>query len=445
MHNSLKNYVEAAKALKLHYDLLSFSSNTVLPFFDEYHKEEIESKRKEILGNKIKSLFNLGQDWESCLEICGELQAYYKDKVMDFKSLHLLHKESAEYYEKIINSKRAPISYFYLQQYGKGFEQEEVGEYICKGNEAERHTEFQVRLKKCYPNAEFFKKQITPEQKEGEGQYIFLCVCKTSNEDDIKNINYEIDRNKSMKIHQYNQNNNISIFSIEERSNKEKERTGKMENEFKEMYREIWFFKIDLPLPNIKRKMKIIETEKLILKPIQNATKDLEDKTREISLSIVNHYKDQNPDTNKLSMLLNGTIDAAVQGGILKYLNAFFTDEFIENSTFDDLKDLKRFQLCLTTQLKILIEGLAVWRKFTVATKLIEHLEGTLKDLKEQKLPKIVHHKLIDKKYEEFSKKEPASKMQSMINMNSMINSNEDEGTQTESETVNDEISEKKE
>lgn len=57
---------------------------------------------------------------------------------------------------------------------------------------------------------------------------------------------------------------------------------------------------------------------------------------------VISHRLDAKPDTNKLSMQLNGTIDAAVMGGVGKYLSAFFNKEFVMANP-ESIETLQRY------------------------------------------------------------------------------------------------------
>lgn len=80
--------------------------------------------------------------------------------------------------------------------------------------------------------------------------------------------------------------------------------------------------------------------------------------------------------------IVNGTIDAAVQGGINKYLDAFFTDEFIQQTKPEEMRDLKRFRIILKEQLKILNDGIEICKhhksKEGKSIQLLNHLKSLL-------------------------------------------------------------------
>jgi hypothetical protein len=66
MHDSNKNYVEAALSLQLHSFHLSYDSSEILPFFSEEYPSERECDRKERLDINIIKLFEMDEEWELC-------------------------------------------------------------------------------------------------------------------------------------------------------------------------------------------------------------------------------------------------------------------------------------------------------------------------------------------------------------------------------------------
>lgn len=201
-------------------------------------------------------------------------------------------------------------------------------------------------------------------------------------DEDIKFVNYKRDRRITPRISKYNSLNQVNVFYKDKRFSTSTEK--KPANEYKDLYREITYYYTKEKFPSIQRRMKIVDIKIVTLDPLENAIKDVEDKVREITDSVISHYKDIKPDSNELSMQLNGTLDAAVNGGITKYIEAFFNDEYINNADEKQKRNLARFQSCLRDQLAILKEGLQVWRQHTKNVRLADHLDGMHKKLADQ-------------------------------------------------------------
>jgi hypothetical protein len=144
--------------------------------------------------------------------------------------------------------------------------------------------------------------------------------------------------------------------------------------------------------PTIVRRKRVIKTVDVLLSPIENAVKNIEDKNSELMELVISHRLDAKPDTNKLSMQLNGTIDAAVMGGVGKYISAFFNKEFVVSNP-KSLEALKRLQRAMEKQLVVLEKGLHMYRTFgTAATKKhVEHLAQMHRNMQQQLAEPISH------------------------------------------------------
>ena len=70
----------------------------------------------------------------------------------------------------------------------------------------------------------------------------------------------------------------------------------------------------------------------------------MDKKNRELRILIDKYKSGRESDANPLTMQLKGTVDAVVMGGIKKYEEAFFSDEYVRNnpSDGDNITYLKR-------------------------------------------------------------------------------------------------------
>lgn len=392
MHINLKNFVEAALALKLHADHLSWDSDVMLPFFSDEYPEQPENERKEDLFRKIIGLFDQGKDWERAIDCSTEIRNYFI-KTYQYGKLQEMLENEGHYYTCVWEKKRFFAEYFFVKFVGKGFSQ--AGSYIYRGAELERNMDFINRLKQQFPNAEISVKSLGPEYEQKDGQYIEVFTVFPSSQNEFDNITPKLHRKISPKISRYQRLNNVCMFTNTRRFRESNEKT---DNEYKDMHREITFYFVEQTFPNIQRRQRITSEKVITLNPLLNAIKgrslhsmichvfpflnsdphatDIEDKNVDTFDCVVSHHIDKRPDTNELSMLLNGIIDAAVNGGIKKYLDAFFTKEYYEaHKSHGPL--LSRFYTCLFQQIEILREGLMLRRKFVTgkALGLSEHLE----------------------------------------------------------------------
>ncbi|KAG2388429.1 hypothetical protein C9374_000593 [Naegleria lovaniensis] len=434
IHENNSNFVEAGMALLKHAEKLSFLlnantlQNKVLPALSAEYPEEFEFRRKEKLYLQAMKYFDLGKDWERAIKLSRELAPIYESKTFEYKKLSDLMRSQGEWFQKIFEQKRFFASYFFVGYYGKGFEPYGLQnkEYIYRGNEAERLVDFTDRITKRFPNAELIKplEDAPEEKKQAEGQYIRIITVYPSSYKDVETKCTSVARemNVSKNITSYESFNDIRIFKLGKTYRGHPD--DKKMNEIRDLYTEFTFFIIDSnkesvndqlrrsfikpisqlnddihhdkdlnveivmtgdSFPTVVRRKPIISRKQVILNPIENAIKNIEDKNVDLNELVLNHMVDTKPDTKQLSMSLNGTIDAAVHGGINKYISAFFVEDWIKENP-DQLPNVKRLQKALGDQLQVLERGLEMYRKFGSAqTKAhVDHLSVMHNNMKEQ-------------------------------------------------------------
>ena len=175
-------------------------------------------------------------------------------------------------------------------------------------------------------------------------------------------------------------NNIVSEFWFE-RPFRKGAKTG---NEFETMWVEATTLRTEHPLPCLLNRARVVDCEAVERSPLDNAVKQMEDKNGELQ-GIITAIQKMPQNYNMLTMALNGTIDAAVQGGVENYRRLFFKDEYLlanpENAeTVGQLKKL------IGTQNQILEAGLAVHASIIPGNvrPLHDHLEQTLEGAKEK-------------------------------------------------------------
>ncbi len=376
MHVTLGNFVEAALSLQKHCDRLSFTSDKILPYFSEEYKEEKEHRRRELMVLRMIELLDKGKDWERAIVWCKELRKYYED-TWQYGQLEELLKKEGTFYSNIMTKKRFP-AFFHVAFYGRGFRDLHLeGVYIYKSKELENHVEFANKMKKKYPSAELLSK--TPldvvAQNEKDGQYFEVYAVSAITQREIDNQYVPRDPRRSPKIVKYEQLNNVTNLATARRY-RESDKPAPNGYDFMDMHREIRIYVVPTPFPCERRRQKVQDTVVIDLDPLENAIKDVEDKTLDLQDSVISHRIDTRPDTNELSMHLTGVIDAPVNGGMGKYIEVFFGEEYVKNHP-NCGPLLTRFALALRAQLYVLKDGLYYRRFFSSgkALGLSDHLE----------------------------------------------------------------------
>jgi len=188
------------------------------------------------------------------------------------------------------------------------------------------------------------------------------------------------------RLVKYHKNNNINLFTFSRQSKKHKApepKKGEKTNEF----RDLWIVKTYLvtadPLPALCRRAEVIERIEVLMCPIENAIYNIVSKNADLKEIITEVKAQEKPNTGPLSMQLAGVIDAAVQGGVEKYREAFFDGHYLEkNPTHGPF--VQKFKTALSQQLVILHQGLEVFGSKCDKSlmPLLEHLTKTFKQMR---------------------------------------------------------------
>ena len=112
-------------------------------------------------------------------------------------------------------------------------------------------------------------------------------------------------------------------------------------------------------MPGILRWFEVNKIESVQISPIEHACETVNAKNHELRTLIM----DPEP-VLKLTQSLQGVIDAAVNGGLAKYQEAFFrSSPLLQNSIENSAEKVTLLQTLMSEQLTILESGLATHRK----------------------------------------------------------------------------------
>lgn len=103
------------------------------------------------------------------------------------------------------------------------------------------------------------------------------------------------------------------------------------DNEFKSLWIERTTLDIACPLPGILRWFEVKHKSVQELTPVEFACETMNNVGKELWDLIVQYRNDPKRNINPFSMRLQGIIDANVMGGISKYQEAFFTEQFLKS------------------------------------------------------------------------------------------------------------------
>nr|XP_022344054.1 dedicator of cytokinesis protein 1-like isoform X2 [Crassostrea virginica] len=344
LHMKCDNYTEAANTLKLHVGLLNWTDQLLDPMLKSswYPKAHTHRELKEILYYDIVSFYDKGKMWEKGIELTKELVDLYEEELFDYERLSVILKRQAELFACIIRELRPDPEYFRVGYYGRGFPsflQNKV--FIYRGKEYERLTDFNSRMQTLFPNAELLKSLSPPsnEVKESDKQYLQINAVTPVLE------LQERFRNKSVneKILKYYSVNEVQKFTFSRRIDE----SGA---DLSQMWLERTYLTTLYSFPGILCWFPVNHTDTKKVSPLENAIETLESTNKRINSLIEQHIADSHLSTNNLGMLLNGVVDASVNGGISNY-KVFYTEGYGESEIqlhlVHKLKDVTKNQVML--------------------------------------------------------------------------------------------------
>ncbi|XP_070405641.1 dedicator of cytokinesis protein 3 isoform X4 [Nothobranchius furzeri] len=356
MHLQAENYTEAAFTLLLYWELLHWDERPVKEFL--HHPAQTEWHRKEGLCRKVIHYFNKGKCWEFGIPLCREL-AFQYESLYDYQSLSWIRKMEAAYYDNIMEQQRLEPEFFRVGFYGRKFPFFlRNKEFVCRGHDYERLEAFQQRMLGEFPQAIAMQHPNQPDEAilQCDAQYLQIyAVTPVPESVTVLQMDRVPDRIKS-----FYRVNNVRHFRYDRPFHKgPKDR----DNEFKSLWIERTTLILTHPLPGISRWFEVDKRELVEVSPLENAISVVENKNLELR-TLISQYQHKQPhgNINLLSMTLNGVIDAAVNGGIARYQEAFFDKDYITSHP-EDTEKITQLKDLMQEQVHILGVGLAIHEK----------------------------------------------------------------------------------
>uniref|UniRef100_A0A8C2TE61 Dedicator of cytokinesis 3 n=1 Tax=Coturnix japonica TaxID=93934 RepID=A0A8C2TE61_COTJA len=324
----------------------------------EINKEEMYIRYIHKLCDMHLQAENYTGYWEFGIPLCRELAMQYEN-LYDYQSLSWIRKMEATYYDNIMEQQRLEPEFFRVGFYGRKFPFFlRNKEYVCRGHDYERLEAFQQRMLSEFPQAIAMQHPNHPDDSilQCDAQYLQIyAVTPIPDNIDVLQMDRVPDRIKS-----FYRVNNIRKFRYDRPFHKGPK---DKDNEFKSLWIERTTLTLTHSLPGISRWFEVERRELVEVSPLENAIQVVENKNQELRTLISQYqHKQMHGNINLLSMCLNGVIDAAVNGGIARYQEAFFDKDYITKHPGDaekitQLKELMQEQV-------LLFLGLAVHEKF---------------------------------------------------------------------------------
>jgi len=357
LHKEQKNFVEAAFTLDLYAKKLLFDDTTTVEGFENYPKEP-QGKRKAVLYKEIIELFRTGQSFENTFRLYKELADYYEESY-DYNSLALMLREQADCYEKILSEIRYETEYFYIGFYGLGFPEFLRNKaFIYRGKVLDRLSSAQMRFQDQFPKATLLSYTYEPDTgvKNADDQFLQMFKVNTMN-----NLPEFENKEVPSQITEFYANNNLNVFYYNKTFSKTANKVS--DSDFGSLWLEKTYYHTMDHLPGKLRLTIICNSEREEVSPINNAIETMQTKNKDLK-KLFDGFKDPSSgkNTNPLTMALNGTVDAVVQGGIKMYEEAFFSDTFIQSNP-SDAENVKFLKQEILDQVGILEEGIEIHSK----------------------------------------------------------------------------------
>ena len=364
LHLKCDNFCEAAFVLKLHTILLDWSDETLDPALKPEKKPYLDKHRelKERLYLDAIDYFDKGKLYEEGLRMCKELAAEYENETYDYNHLSELHRQMAIFYDNIMKQIRPKPEYYRVSYYGKAFSNLLQNKtFIYRAKPYEKLFEFRANLLSQFPNATLLESLITPgpETTEANMQAILINQVEPVMNERIKEnfaskqVNYQ--------IQQYYEANEVQTFCYS-RKKKVQSDSSNEENEFANMWLERTYLTTSYALPGILTWFPVITTSSYSLSPIENAIETMEKTNAKLKKTILANMNDPSQQISQLTMMLNGIIEPAVNGGTSKYEEVFFTDEYRAKHSNAKETKIAKLKTLIAEQIPLLEVGIQVHR-----------------------------------------------------------------------------------
>ncbi|KAK3780750.1 hypothetical protein RRG08_001856 [Elysia crispata] len=356
LHLMANNFVEAGLTLRLYANLLAWSA-IALPVEMSY-PSQTEARRKEELFNRILDCFDKGKAWEYGLPLCKELGEHY-ESTFQYKKLGHILRLHATFLDRILEGRklRQDPSYYRVAYYGKTFPPYVKNKsFIYRGDECLKLTTLMNQLTTEYPTATIMTSNQPPPEsyKHGDAQYIQIVSVKPVSRERSEFIGREV----PTEIAAFYQTNEVDTFMFDRPYHR-----GVMDknNEFKSLCLERTVMTSSYKLPGILRWYEVSSSEISRLVPVQTAMETVHMMNKELKTSSSNAATDPG-ECRHLSMRLQGTIQSLVNGGIKKYQEAFFNDEYVAEYP-EEVTYIEQLKLVIFDMLELLNNGLTLHGK----------------------------------------------------------------------------------
>ena len=150
-----------------------------------------------------------------------------------------------------------------------------------------------------------------------------IYTVRASTKEDMEGKEKKQNKKMPPLVSKYLAENNVNIFLY---SRPFKKSGKKSTNEFKDLWICNYYYVTEDSFPTIHRRSEIIQKAEVLVSPIDYALVTVMEKNKEI-VQIISKHESGKENISPFTMVLKGVIDAAVNGGVHMYKDAFFNAE----------------------------------------------------------------------------------------------------------------------
>uniref|UniRef100_A0AAY4EDR1 Dedicator of cytokinesis 5 n=1 Tax=Denticeps clupeoides TaxID=299321 RepID=A0AAY4EDR1_9TELE len=322
LHLDCENYTEAAYTLLLHAELLEVGTSFM---------------------------------WEKAIEMSKQLAKMYENQMFDFEELSLLLKQQAQYFENIMHAMRPQPEYFAVGYYGHGFPSFLRNKlFIYRGKEYEWLEDFSLKLLSQFPNAVRMPSTSPPGDNiyNSPSQHIQCFTVKPV----LKLPQQFKEKGVPEQILNYYRSNEVEQFQYSRPFRKGEKQP---DNEFATMWIERTTYITAYLFPGILKWFEVKSVSVEEISPLENAVEAMELANEKLSNLVQQQACDRSLAVHPLSMMLNGIVDPAVQGGFANYEKAFFIEKYVQEHP-EDLERIEILKHLIALQIPLLDEGIRI-------------------------------------------------------------------------------------
>jgi len=391
------NKVEAAETLIYIADKLDWNDNRTFEIDD---KSKTSSPLKLWCYSESIKLLKDSLFYESAIEIIQEVKYYYMSIAHNYPKVAETIRMEALLYELISNGERNKLNEFYgAKFYGVFDKSGEIMKgktYIYRRDGYSKSTDVLRAFQQKFPDAKVLPKPPTEQEiLNTDIQFIYVFNMKPKN------------------VPQYNPNMLASEYmvlyycNVKEFFSEQPLRIRRAENigEFAEWHRLVINYTIAKPLQSLIRRAEVIMVSELIdYSPIQCAIFDTSGKTMELVQKALFYYHHivynipyDDKSVSNFTMLINGIVNAAVNGGT-KVLQDLFLGKCAFAMEPENVQNRQTLQTAFGDQLKALDFALKVHIVVVPETYLALHhvCEENFKKMIETTIPVIGEFNIND-------------------------------------------------